>query len=55
MGLFKLSTVDDVYSLVVEKNKFLLTEIDFTIPPIAVTCDLTSILCDTTMTTCDAI
>jgi hypothetical protein len=55
MGLFKLDTVDEVYSLKEVKNKFLLTEIDFTIPPIAVTCDLTSILCDTTMTTCDAI
>lgn len=63
MGLFKLNTVDDVYSLKEDKNKFLLTpapnrfvltEIDFIPLPLRFTCDFTTILCDTTMITCDA-
>lgn len=64
MGSFKLDTVDavfkigvsdNVFSLCGSDNKFTLTRMDFTVPPIATTCDLTTILCDTVMTTCDAI
>ena len=54
MGLFKLHTADDVFSLKETENRFTLTPIDFTTPPIGMTCDLTSILCDSTNVSCDA-
>jgi len=65
MGLFKLSTEDIMFKLIAlenvfslqvsDGNRFTLTEVAFSVPPIAMTCDLTSILSDTTMVTCDAI